>query len=228
MSPVAVVAIRDAISGKTFQAAEGYRMYLYAESTGTLALTFPFAPRQIEYGGWAQDWATVERSGNKPLLLRKGESLDTMKFSALLADRDPFFSQSGAIAAVKALAKTRERVLVRYASSEAGLWRITNVSVSSEQRHPDSNEITRALLSFEFTAASDAAPAVGPVSRPPAPPPPPPPAQRTYRVVPGDCLWNIAQRFYGNGALWPRIFDANRGQIKDPHWIYPNQVFVIP
>jgi len=46
--------------------------------------------------------------------------------------------------------------------------------------------------------------------------------------VKGDCLWNIAQRFYGQGALWPRIFDANRSQIKDPHWIFPGQRFVIP
>lgn len=223
-----MIAIRDAISGNVFFGTEGYRMYLYTELFGSIALTFPFAPREIEYGGWAQEWTQVERSGNKPLLLRKGEALDTMRFSALLADRDPMYSQAEALTMLKLLCKRRERMLVRYAGTEAGLWRITNVTVTSEQRHPDTNEVTRAVVSLEFTAASDAAPAVGPVSRPPAPPPPPPPAKRTYRVVPGDCLWLIAQRFYGNGALWPRIFDANRGQIKDPHWIYPNQVFVIP
>lgn len=226
---MAVVAIRDAISGKVFQASEGYRMYLYAESTGTLAMTIPFAPRQIEYGGWAQQYSEAERSGQKPLLLRKGEALDTIKFSVTLANRDPLFSQASALTALKALAKTRERVLVRYAGTEAGLWRITNATVTSEQRHPDSNEVTQATVSLEFTAASDAAPGVGPVSKPPAPPASPPaPARRTYTVVAGDCLWNIAQRFYGNGSLWPRIHDANRGLIKDPHWIYPNQVFVIP
>ncbi len=31
-----------------------------------------------------------------------------------------------------------------------------------------------------------------------------------YRVVKGDCLWMIAQRFYGNGNLYPKIYDANK------------------
>lgn len=53
-------------------------------------------------------------------------------------------------------------------------------------------------------------------------------AQRTYTVKKGDCLWNIAKQFYGNGASWNKIYDANTGKIADPHWIYPGQTFVIP
>lgn len=52
--------------------------------------------------------------------------------------------------------------------------------------------------------------------------------QRTYTVKKGDCLWNIAKKFYGNGAAYTKIYDANTKQIADPHWIYPGQVFVIP
>lgn len=52
--------------------------------------------------------------------------------------------------------------------------------------------------------------------------------QRTYTVKKGDCLWNIAKQFYGNGAAYTKIYDANTKQIADPHWIYPGQVFVIP
>ena len=222
-----IVAIRDAVSGMKFQAASGYRMYLYAESTG-ISVSMPFAPRQIEYGGWAQDWVTAERSGTKPLLLRKGNTLETIRFSVLFASTDPFDSQVGALAELKALCATRERVLVKFSSTEAGLWRITSVGVTSEQRHPDNNEITNAVVSLELTAASDAAPAVGPVTRPPPPPAPPPAPSRTYTVKPGDCLWNIALAYYGNGSLYQRIYDANRDKIRDPHWIYPGQVFLIP
>lgn len=225
---MAVVTIRDAMSGKSFQGVEGFKLYIYAENAGVLTLTAPFAPRVIEYGGWAMRWSEVERSGTRPLLLRSGDNLETMSFSLMLASRDPFESQADTLAKIKALARTRERVLVRYSVAEAGLWRLTDVSVTSEQRHPDHNEPTRAVVSFQFTAASDPAPAVGPVTRPPAPPPPPPPAQRTHFVVPGNTLWGISQQYYNNGTLWPRIYDANRNIIKDPHWIYPRQVFVIP
>lgn len=53
-------------------------------------------------------------------------------------------------------------------------------------------------------------------------------AQRTYTVKKGDCLWNIAKKFYGNGSAYTKIYDANTKKIADPHWIYPGQVFVIP
>lgn len=53
-------------------------------------------------------------------------------------------------------------------------------------------------------------------------------AKRTYTVKRGDCLWNIAKRFYGNGASYTRIYDANTNKIANPNLIYPGQVFVIP
>ena len=51
---------------------------------------------------------------------------------------------------------------------------------------------------------------------------------RTYTVVKGDCLWNIAKKFYGNGSQYPKIFNANKGKIKNPNLIYPGQVLTIP
>ena len=55
-----------------------------------------------------------------------------------------------------------------------------------------------------------------------------PTAQRTYTVKKGDCLWNIAKKFYGNGALYTKIYDANTKAIASPNLIYVGQVFVIP
>lgn len=52
--------------------------------------------------------------------------------------------------------------------------------------------------------------------------------KRTYTVKKGDCLWNIAKQFYGNGAAYTKIYDANTNQIANPNLIYPGQVFVIP
>lgn len=50
---------------------------------------------------------------------------------------------------------------------------------------------------------------------------------KTHTVVKGDTLWAIAKKYYGNGALYPRIVEANSG-IKNPNLIYPGQVFTIP
>lgn len=52
--------------------------------------------------------------------------------------------------------------------------------------------------------------------------------QRTYTVKKGDCLWNIAKQYYGNGSAYGKIYDANTKQIANPNLIYPGQVFIIP
>jgi nucleoid-associated protein YgaU len=44
----------------------------------------------------------------------------------------------------------------------------------------------------------------------------------------GDTLAAIAQQFYGDAALWPRIFEANRDQIFDPDLIFPGQTLRVP
>lgn len=49
-----------------------------------------------------------------------------------------------------------------------------------------------------------------------------------YTIMPGDTLSAIAQRFYGDGALFPRIFEANRDQVSNPNMIFPGQVLRIP
>lgn len=55
-----------------------------------------------------------------------------------------------------------------------------------------------------------------------------PASGRTYTVVRGDSLWRIAQRYYGDGRLWGRIYEANRDKIRNPRLIYPGQTFIIP
>lgn len=52
--------------------------------------------------------------------------------------------------------------------------------------------------------------------------------KRTYTVKKGDCLWNIAKKFYGNGSKYTVIYNANKSKIKNPNLIYPGQVLTIP
>lgn len=58
---------------------------------------------------------------------------------------------------------------------------------------------------------------------------PAPTASKTYTVVKGDALWNIAKKFYGSGARYPTIYNANQGVVGgNPNKIYPGQVLTIP
>lgn len=59
-------------------------------------------------------------------------------------------------------------------------------------------------------------------------PAPSAPTTRTYTVVRGDCLWNIAKKYYGNGSQYTKIYNVNRDKIKNPNLIYPGQVLTIP
>lgn len=54
------------------------------------------------------------------------------------------------------------------------------------------------------------------------------PAPKTYTVVSGDCLWNIAKKHLGNGARYTEIYNLNKDKIKNPNLIYPGQVLTMP
>ena len=54
-------------------------------------------------------------------------------------------------------------------------------------------------------------------------------ASGTFVVVqPGNSLWRLARRTYGDGFGYTVIYEANREQIKDPDLIFPGQVFALP
>lgn len=88
-----------------------------------------------------------------------------------------------------------------------------------------------------------------PNSPPPNSPPPPPPPQAAGQWVTvgvwtstnapwNSTLWGIAQHTYGNGALYPKIFAANKqgvvrpdgtsGFISNPNLIHPGDRIWVP
>ncbi|HEV8356943.1 MAG TPA: LysM peptidoglycan-binding domain-containing protein [Gemmatimonadales bacterium] len=46
----------------------------------------------------------------------------------------------------------------------------------------------------------------------------------SHTVKKGDTLWDISRTYLGDPFLWPQIYKLNTDLVKDPHWIYPNQV----
>jgi hypothetical protein len=101
-----------------------------------------------------------------------------------------------------------------------GRWRLAPTNPLDHGKHklrvdrlaPDGKPVARLELPFERVAMPPAASGEG---------------KRLY-VVRGDNLWNIARVHYGDGWRHTTIFNANKDQIRNPHLIYPGQVFSLP
>lgn len=52
--------------------------------------------------------------------------------------------------------------------------------------------------------------------------------QKTYTVVKGDCLWNIAKVHLGDGNKYMEIYEMNKDKISNPNLIYPGQLLILP
>ena len=80
---------------------------------------------------------------------------------------------------------------------------------------------------FALDAAAQQPPVTDPEADDQQPPTPPQESTATvYIVKRGDCLWNIAYKFYGTGRYFGDIAAANG--IKAPYYIYNGQELIIP
>jgi LysM domain len=100
-------------------------------------------------------------------------------------------------------------------SDESGTWSATlseSVAVGRYrlrlEAHAPNGETSRLALTFNRIA--------------------PPEGAVAFDVQPGNNLWRIAQRSYGDGLRYTEIYQANHVQILDPNLIYPGQVFAVP
>ena len=51
----------------------------------------------------------------------------------------------------------------------------------------------------------------------------PVPAVESHVVEPGDTLWDITARVFGDPFLWPKVWSYNP-EITNPNWIYPGDI----
>ena len=52
--------------------------------------------------------------------------------------------------------------------------------------------------------------------------------EKYHTVKKGDTLWDIAKKYYGDGAQYTKIFNSNKNIIKNADLIYVGQKILIP
>ncbi len=50
----------------------------------------------------------------------------------------------------------------------------------------------------------------------------------THTISPGDTLYSLARKYYGDSAMWVKIYDANEDNIEDKRLLEVGQTLVIP
>lgn len=106
---------------------------------------------------------------------------------------------------------------------EKGNWELTpdteipagNYNLRTDQLNEEGNVISRVEIPFQRASASDVILAKGSL-------------EIRAIVQPGNSLWRIARRMYGDGIQYTMIYQANQEQIKDPDLIFPGQIFKLP
>jgi hypothetical protein len=161
----------------------------------------------------------------------------------------PEFAQSEYLAASNALEdahKAMEQTDYRVArdSLEFALLHARRAVLLSERRQArraaDEANARRRAQEEELArqralqARLEETPTAVPVPAPPPARPAPKPKPKTipltsYSVGERETLWTISAQpqVYGDGLLWPLLYQANRDQIKDPRQIFPGQTLSI-
>jgi nucleoid-associated protein YgaU len=134
-------------------------------------------------------------------------------------DRGRMTLSGQALAGATVRAYIDDKVAAESVSGKDRTWRMAPADPIDPGKHvlrldrlgDDGKPVARLELSFERLTTA-------PVSG----------DSRRLSVVKGDNLWNIARAHYGEGWQYTVIFDANKGQIRDPNLIYPGQNFSLP
>lgn len=201
---------------------------------------FPVLPEKLEVTtAGKNETATVLELGEVLLLRKKG--LRSVSWESFFpVNTAPFVTGriNRPAEAVKAIQKARDSLEpVRFLLTGTDLDVNIRMGIDSFDYEERSGELGDIYYSIKLTEWKDYSPSrlqlqsdgTAKAEEPARSGKPEIASEKTYTVQEGDCLWSIAQRIYGSGSDYTKLFDANRDIIgSNPNLIYPGQVFQIP
>jgi hypothetical protein len=135
-------------------------------SSGMPPLVLPWWPDEIEYSGWAANWAETERPGRAPILSRSSDPLPSVRIAFTLNSGDVLESVGKQLAAIRALAAAKPVVQLMLGESDRGTWRVAEAGANETDWAPDGQACAVDVV-ISLRSASDASVAVGPVGKKP-------------------------------------------------------------
>ena len=232
----------------------GYDFYF---KDGSDVLTFPITPGKLTIKvGSNNKVVTLISEGDINIL--KSPSLIEVEFEARfpmrkypysreISDFQTYFDK---FKELKEKKKSFRFIVARRTPKGTGTWD-TNLLVALEELeiNEDADEGDDVLVTFKLkqykeygikTHPNSTKPTTTSTSKTTRPTENKSTTSKSYTVKSGDCLWNIAKSFYGNGSQWKKIYDANKSAIEadakkhgkqsssNGHWIWPGLKLVIP
>lgn len=203
------------ISGRAASADAGTRMQIYLDNR-------PIATALAENGGWSSDLPAVDPG----VYILRVDQLDmddrvVSRFETPFQREDPALVRSarsqpvprdgGALAGEEA-ADTGAEAGRQTATQQAG----SHDSETGASVRPETETQSEAGVDAAATAPTGTTQPAGQQ------------AVALITVQPGHSLWRISEGHYGAGERYVVIYNANRGQIRDPNLIYPGQIFTLP
>lgn len=210
----------------------GYTFYF---QDGSTVMTFPITPAELSIKVGSNN-KTVSLISEGDVNILKSPSLTELEFEARFPMRSypygrtplSFQSYYDIIKSLKAEKKSFRFIVVRTTPNGNHTWD-TNLLVSLESFNikESANEGDDVLINFQLkqfkeygvktikivkTSSKPQAKSVNTTNR--STNNAPNANQTIYTVKSGDCLWNIAKKYYGNGAKWKTIYNTNKNAIE--------------
>ena len=178
------------------------------------------APREVTYSGYENQYNQIPRPDRKPILMRSGLGLRKISMDVFVGSEDFTASVNSQLMVLENLANSLSRIIIEYDPRTYGFWRITAMSYSSVNRNPDTDEITRATVSIEFTEMDEKTEAtlnLVNVKRP-----------KSITATGNASLSQIAMNYYGTDSTYVMSAIASANNITNPKYIPVGMKIVLP